>query len=156
MIDAKHSFINYLDKLIRENFTNVNFYPEPEIQIINYPCIVIHWGPDELTSSLNIWKSTIQIDVLFTEFKRFECNNTTVNLLRLLNISQFKPGFQARSSKIKFVDDTGKELHQPQIYPENNSDIRWRLVSPVQPITEEDKPELIRYSFSLDLLYKDC
>lgn len=155
MLDSRHSFTKYFRELLEEVAPEVNFYPEPQMQPIQYPCITLHWGPHSKTKTLAIWASEVQIDILFTEFKRAECDRTAQHILEALNLAADVPGRPRRTPKIRFLDEQGKRLNTPEPYLQNQSDIQWRLTEPVQTIYEDDKPELMRNSFTLTLLYKN-
>lgn len=155
MLDSRHSFTKYFRELLEEVAPEVNFYPEPQMQLIQYPCITLHWGPQRKTKTLAIWASEVQIDILFTEFKRADCDRTAQHILEALNLAADVPGRPRRTPKIRFLDEQGKRLNTPEPYLQGESDIQWRLSEPVQTIYEDDKPELMRNSFTLTLLYKN-
>jgi hypothetical protein len=155
MLDSRHSFTKHFRELLEEVAPGVNFYPEPQMQSIQYPCVTLHWGPQRKTNTLAIWASDVQIDILFTEYRRAECDRIVQHILEALNLAADVPGRPRRIPKIRFLDEQGRRLNTPEPYLQGESDIQWRLTEPVQLIYEDDKPELMRNSFTLTLLYKN-
>jgi hypothetical protein len=155
MLDSKQTFTKFFRELLADNFPNINFYPEPNFQILKYPAIVFHWGSSKKTNTTSMWMTEVQIDILFTEWKRAECDQTTQQILEQLNLAADIPGAPRRTPKNKYLDEDGKILRHSQPYIPLNSDIQWRLLDPVDTIYEEDMPELMRNTFTLSLYYKN-
>jgi hypothetical protein len=174
MIDSQHSFIYFLKNKLIELFpgqtpgtSSITLYSEPNYgdqenktifgQLV-YPAIVLHWETEEPLrtggkASLSTWESKIQIDILFDDNQRFLCQKTTQLLFEAMNLSNDIPGASRRAPKYQFIDDTGNLLTEPILYI--NSDIQWRLLEPVRTIYEADKPELMRRTFGITLIYKN-
>lgn len=157
MIDHKHTFTKFFRELLRERCPGVNFYPEPAFQVIQYPAVVFNWGSNRKTNTLSMWMQELQIDVLYNEWKRTECDLAMMHILEALNLDADIPGKPRRTPKQQWVDDTGKALNVAKPYIPYDSDIQWRMPpdSEINQIEEPDKPELMRNSFTIFLYYRN-
>lgn len=157
MIDHKHTFTKFFRGLLAEQCPGLNFYPEADFQVIKYPCVVFHWGSNRKTQTLSMWMQELQIDVLFDEWQRTECDLATMHILEGLNLAADIPGMPRRTAKVKFVSEDGKILKPSQPFIPLESDIQWRMPpnATVDQVDEGDKPELMHNTFTIYLYYKN-
>lgn len=157
MLDHKHTFSRFFRQLLAAICPEVNFYPEPNFQVLKYPAVVFHWGSNRKTNTLSMWSQELQIDILYTDWKRAECDLTTQKILESLNLAEDVPGRSRRTPKVKYIDEEGEKLTTPQPYIPYISDIQWRMPvdSTIDLIYEDDKPELMHNTFTIYLYYKN-
>lgn len=157
MIDHKHTFTKFFRAMLKDQCLDVNLYPEPNFQVIKYPCITFHWGSNRKTQTLSMWMQELQIDILYDEWKRAECDLATMKILEGLNLAADVPGMPRRTPKLKFVKEDGKISLPSQPYIPIESDVQWRMTPDmsVDQIDEGDKPELMHNTFTIYLYYKN-
>lgn len=157
MLDHKHSFNIYFENLLKEIDPNLNFFPLPNMDLVKYPAVVFHYGPQTKTSTLTMWKQELQIDVLYTDWQDSQCDLTTAKILDELGLANDLPGNPKRIEKTQYINtNDGSVLNPPTPHLQNNSQIQWRMGpdESVDRIEEGDKPELMRNTFNIVLYYK--
>lgn len=154
MYEAKINFNKILQAFLKERFPEVSFYPEPYIEKIKYPCVVLHYQGTEKTDTNSILRTTVQVDILYNNNRRLDCDILTTEILRYFNLTADVPGRSRQAPMYDYVDCNGKPLQYP--IQQLTANLRFMLADGgVNVIYELDMPELMRNAFDIEIYHKD-